>query len=718
MEPAKFFPVAVWYNGSFARAPMMARKPLNAKMIKRDLKLIKEQGFNSIKYWVDWATCNPKEDILDFAQVKHFFSLLNGSGLKVIVQIYLDSAPNWIAAKYPDSLFVSQAGHKVESQASPGYSLDHPEVRKAAGIFLEKLSGLLRDEKALYAWDVWSEPHVVNWSWFDYMGQEPWFDYNEHSRLRFIEWLKGKYKNIGDLNAAWYRTYSSWDEIRMPKYVTLSTYQDIIDLQLFTVNKMKEDLAFRVEKVRSGDPNHLITSHSAITSIMSSIMDWGANGNDWEMSKVVDVWGTSYYPAHIGSLNPYDPALSGLFLDASRSACDSSGVQFWIGELQCGQAVEGLKFGIPVGPEEISKWTWACISSGAKGLFYYAYYPMSCGEEISGFGMISFSGEPNARSLQAGKIANIIANNSELFINSKPPRSDVAIMVNVNVSAMLAALRTGHNRLIGALVGTYRILYSAGIYPDFIDYDNLTPKTLSSYSVVFSPLMFSIDETHSRMLAEFVRNGGTLLSEFRPGWSNLDGETTCEIPGQNLADLFGAKEEFVSINKESYISASINGWESKFAFNDAIEVLTPLTSEVIGKNEDGKPVITRNKFGRGNAILSGIILSSYFEKNRTEDIKSLVLNLIKDSSAGQKKRSVSSSQNVEIRQLISGQERILLAFNHTNSPVSSVKIYTEGTFENMTDMISNKKIPFRKTKESIEMLLDFDPAEVKVIRMR
>ena len=291
-------------------------------------------------------------------------------------------------------------------------------------------------------------------------------------------------------------------------------------------------------------------------------------------------------------------------------------------------------------------------------------------------------------------------------------------MVNVNVSAMLAALRTGHNRLTGALVGTYRILYSAGIYPDFIDYDNLTPKTLSSYSVVFSPLMFSIDETHSRMLAEFVRNGGTLISEFRPGWSNLDGETTCEIPGQNLADLFGAKEEFVSINKDSYISVSINGWESKFAFNDAIEVLTPLTSEVIGKNEDGKPVITRNKFGRGNAILSGIILSSYFEKNRNEEIKNLALNLIKESPAGQKKRSVSSSQNVEIRQLISGQERILLAFNHTNSPVSSVKIYTEGTFENMTDMISNKKIPFRKTKESIEMLLDFDPAEVKVIRMR
>ena len=708
MTVQDFFPVAVWYNGSFARPPMMPRIPLQPKKVRRDLKQIKELGFNSVKYWIDWATCSPRPGKTDFSPVKAFLKFAEEAKLRVIVQIYLDSAPNWIAKQYPDSLFTSQGGQRVESQASPGYSLDHPKVKKEVSTFLKSLSKLLANNSVVFAWDVWSEPHVVNWSWFDYMGPEPWFDYNYYSQERFKSWLRKKYKSIEKLNSAWYRTYSDWDEVRIPKYVTLSTYKDILDWQAFTVQKMKEDLKFRVDCIRSLDKNHLIASHSAITSTMTSIMDWGANGNDWEMSKVVDVWGTSYYPAHIGSLNPYDPQISGLFLDASRSSCDSSGVPFWIGELQSGQAVEGLKFGIPVGAKEITEWAWTCLSVGAKGLFFYAYYPMSCGEEISGFGMLPFSGKINERAKASGAISKIINENKDIFLHSRPPQSKVAILVSSTVTAMLTALRAKQSILSSSLMGTYRILHQEGIYPDFVDFDNLKMKYLMNYKIIFAPLMLSLDEKRADMLKKYVANGGTLISEFRPGWSDLDGNNLSVVPGLGLDSLFSVIEDHVIDEKNLHVVSIRENSEIKFDYNGLCEVLKPIKAKVIATLDEKKPVVTSYKYGKGNAVYVGMLLSSFFENTRNAKINEFVISLMGERAEDLRVSSFSPNSQLEVRELQYNGTSLVFVFNHSISAISSAHVYLSKThYKTAVDITNheNLEIANRKGKQTITLRL-------------
>src|SRR5579871_5079055 len=66
-SPSTFFPMAVWYGGGKARAPMMS--PLDSSSAAawgRDLDQIKAVGFNSVKCWVDWATAEPKPGVFDF----------------------------------------------------------------------------------------------------------------------------------------------------------------------------------------------------------------------------------------------------------------------------------------------------------------------------------------------------------------------------------------------------------------------------------------------------------------------------------------------------------------------------------------------------------------------------------------------------------------------------------------------------------------------------
>jgi len=65
----------------------------------------------------------------DFSSLQLLTDLAAEVGLKVICQVYIDSAPEWVGQKYPDSVFVASNDLKIHSQAAPGYCFDHPGVQ-------------------------------------------------------------------------------------------------------------------------------------------------------------------------------------------------------------------------------------------------------------------------------------------------------------------------------------------------------------------------------------------------------------------------------------------------------------------------------------------------------------------------------------------------------------------------------------------------------------
>lgn len=658
-----FFPLAVWYGASRSRAPMMTRAPLNVNEINRDLQNISNLGFNTVKYWVDWATCEPEAGSFSLSNVDKFLDMVNDNNLKSVVQIYLDSAPNWIAREYPDALFESHSGHRVESQASPGYSFDHPDVKKEAADFLTNIGKELTTKEALTGWDIWSEPHLVNWSWFDYMGANPWFEYGKHTRLRFVKWLKNKYKDISKLNDTWYRTYDSWDDVKIPKYVTLSTFADVLDMQYFTVDKMREDMRWKVASLRRGDPGHIISSHSAITSVATSILEWGANGSDWEYAKEVDLWGTSFYPKHIGWINPYDFSTMGFFLDATRSSLPDQSKGYWVGELQSGQGLVGFNFGVPVTGQDLELWAWICIATGSKGLFYYAYYPMSVGEEISGFGLVSQDGRISKRSLSIKNVSEILNEHGEMFMESKPLKADIAILTDYKSKAFSTALRKNPGEIISASMrGTYRIVNDNNIQVDFLDTQNLTEENISSYKVIFAPCLFVADGELVSQLTDYVSGGGTLVAEFRPGWSDPSGGNVGGIPGSGFGDLFGCQESYVENQKKTTLKFGLGDSVYSFDYGDLLQVIEPFSAEVVGRNTSGEAIATLNKYGKGKSILIGAMISRMFEKDRTNGVSDFYNYIL--SSSGVEPWAVSrENDEIRFRLLKSKDNWILFAFN-------------------------------------------------------
>jgi len=257
-----FFPVSVWYAGGTARAPMLEKvTPEKVAVWRKDLQQIKALGFNTVRCWVEWTAAEAEPGTFDFSALETVADLAAEVGLKLIVQVYMDSAPDWVGAAHPDASFVASNGLAVKSQSSPGYCFDHPGVREKVLAFFTGAARAVADKPAFYGWDLWSEPHIINWAEVYHLGSGDYmqFCYCPSTMARFRGWLEQKYGTLDAVNRAWYRTFRTWDEVEPPRFGTILTYTDYIDWKEFISDKLAEDLAAKAAAVKAVAPDGVVT---------------------------------------------------------------------------------------------------------------------------------------------------------------------------------------------------------------------------------------------------------------------------------------------------------------------------------------------------------------------------------------------------------------------------------------------------------------------------
>ena len=698
-----FFPISVWYGEGKARAPMLAPSTKESRKIAlTDIANIKKLGFNTVRYWVDWATVEPEPEVWNLGFINHLMNLAERNRLKVIVQLYLDSAPSWLASAYSDSRYQAQSGDVIDSQASPGFCCDHPQVRKKSEIFMQKVAGQVKDSSAFYGWDVWSEPHLINWTWLDWLPEgASWFCYCRHSQERFRRWLEKRYGDIRGLNRAWYRAYRDWSEVMPPKFVTLSSWRDLVDWQLFNIEKLAEDLRWRARAIKKIDPGHVVSSHAAISSVFTPPLNWYGNPDDWEMAKQVDVWGTSLYPKHIGEGMPLDHVQRGVALDATRCSSHGQGKDYWLGELQGGDGTTGIHFGEPVTSQDIQMWAWSAIARGAKGLNFYAWYPMSCGYETSGFGLINLDGSITERARVAGQVAKVVDQNMDLFLKAKPSRSKVAIVYNIYSYIMLTCSRERNaDILTSSLTGIYRALLEDNIQVDFIHINDFTKANLKNYSLIFMPFSIMMLPETVGGIKEFVRQGGKLVAEVRPGWSDEKGQCAEMIPGYGLHEVFGCREKWIRERTQTKLWVKPThgitlSLPKKLEVAGAVyeEALEPSkdTAKILAHFEDGSPAMIFNSYGKGETILAGSLISMAYEKVRNEENSKFLKSLPKWASVTP---SVETRRGKAEGRILEGAAyKLLLGFNHNNkkASISFCLRIPEGNYR-ILDLYSKKEV--------------------------
>jgi beta-galactosidase len=673
-----FVPISVWYGGGKARAPMLERDPRAKKEIWRaDLKQIKSLGFNTIRTWVDWASAEPKEGAYNFDTLDVLADLAQEEGLRMMVQVYSETAPDWVGEKYPDSHFVSISGDVMPNEASPGYCIDHGGVRKNILGFYDALAKKMKSKPAFFGWDLWSEPLIISWGYAYYLSS-PEFCFCPYTQVRFREWLKTKYVTLDALNAAWYRRFESWEQVRPNRLSTILSYTDFIDWRMFILDKLAEDLGARYQTVKAVLPNHVATSHAGAPSLFTSPLNPYGSPDDWKMAKVVDYYGTSFYPKHSFPVGR-DAAWRAGLLDFARSSHGDRG--FYIGELQSGFGTIALRISSTVTPADVRMWMWSSLARGAKAVNVYAWYPMSSGYESGGYGLINLDGTITERARWAGNVARVVDANQQLFLNAKPVRAEVAIIYNP-LSYMVGGRRPpysmgaqGESAVIerNSMLGTYRAMFPASLPVDFVHINDLAAGKANHYKLIYVPYPLMIDEPAGRAMREYVRQGGSLVSEARLAWNDDRGRATEIIPGFGLHEVCNCRETAIQQSAtgktEMSLAMEFAGLTSGAKIRGTLyqETLEPLSAAgtVVARFADGTPGMVSSTFGKGKMLAIGTFLGTAFESDRDETLGRFLRGL--PAWAGVRNPVDVSDPDIEIRMLQSGQERLVFVFNHAEA---------------------------------------------------
>jgi beta-galactosidase len=731
---ADFFPFSVWYSGGKARAPMLSEiTPESRDEWRRDLEQIKVLGFNTVRTWVEWAKCEPTRGEYRFDNLKLLMELAEEVGLKVFIQMYVDSAPDWVAREFPHGLFETQSGIKVYPQAAPGACTDNSDVREAVLNFYTETAKVASGYPNFFGWDLWSEPHIINWAHIDYVPNVQ-FCFCPGTRARFRDWLRGKYGEIDELNRAWYRNFTDWNEVDPPRFSTILSYTDFIDWKTFIYEKLVDDMRMRYDAVRKGDASNIITAHAVGASLFQSPYVGAGATDDFLMSRPLDFYGVSIYPKHNHPDRHWSLTTLRTVMDFTRSANREKG-GWYVGELQAGMGTIALLVSDPVTPDDHRIWAWSAIAKGAKGVNIYAYYPMSSGYEAGGYGLVNLDGTVTERAVHAGNIARIVDKNQSLFLSSMPVKAKVGIVYNP-LSQMVGGMQrrdypAAHT---SSLIGYFRAFADRNVPVDFIHREHIEKGELAQYDLVIVPWPIMITREMADGLKTFVENGGYIFAEARIGWNDERGYASEIIPGLGLHEVFGVREHEVRMREEIAIEiVDTNHPATKgFKAGDKLKGMlyaksvTPLenrTIDILARLEDGTPALVVSHYGKGEAMLIGSYLGFANHPEPDPMNESLFINLLDWAKIDRPFISThdgNTKSPVEVRLQENPEGYILYIINHSSSNESvsvDLRVAREGTYT-VRDLLDESGFTLTTENGMVRVTAPVDAKHVRVFDIR
>jgi beta-galactosidase len=173
----------------------------------------------------------------------------------------------------------------------------------------------------------------------------------------------------------------------------------------------------------------------------------------------------------------------------------------------------------------------------------------------------------------------------------------------------------GVNNLSESLQGVHRAFFERGIPVDFLHVNDLGTAQAAGYRLIIAPYPVQMSAPHVRKLVDFVRDGGTLVSEARCGWVDEKGFSSPVIPGAGLSDALGCREsELLPIPKTSAIKIKspheslplLKAGDTLDAlfFEESFEVFGR-ESRVLAEFSDGRPAVVYAPFGKGRVMIVG-----------------------------------------------------------------------------------------------------------------
>lgn len=527
--------------------------------LKRDMELLKRNGFNLVKLQMNWMLTEPREGQCDFSRYEELIEHASRLDLGVYIGLVCELAPPWLYARHPDCRMVGRDGRVIAYEApttlpadgKPGPCYDHPGAMADQLRFIGNLVATLGRFENIVIWNIWQE--IAYWA-EGIVGNSICFC--PHTLAAFRDWLRARHGgNLEALNRAWNTRYPDWEAIqpsragRQPQAVDIQWQTFMDNAQIGNI------LQRRAAAVRAADPlGRPVFAHKNTPSL--------ASGQDWTYARAQDFLGTSTYPAWTpghawddGQTRPFRPehALLAEMWDGVayrfeyvRSANPGKGrpggVPIWGAEFQGGPISAGLHMGRVPAAEDIRRWVLTAAASGATAISFWNTRAEIMAGEQNGFGLLDSVGDETARFAEAGRIGRALNRHPELFARPTLAPARVGLLIDEANYQLTAHLAQGGEHLPYDIRGWYRLLWDLNIPVDFVNMEH-DLEIAGSYAVLILPFPLALAETTAEQLVRYVERGGHLICEAAPGRMSEHAFCARGEVSPAMAALFGIRQK-------------------------------------------------------------------------------------------------------------------------------------------------------------------------------
>ncbi len=558
----------------------------NPEKIKKDIALMKAAGLNVVRLGhLAWDSYEPAEGQFDFLWFDNVMDEMNKAGIKVILDIAIRPAPIWLHKKFPSIDVVDVNGNVHYPNHRYMEDVGDPNYQKYALRFTDAISKRYAKHPALLAFGIDNES-----------GDGP-ISYSETVRKRFIDWLKGRYATIENLNQAWAgqrwsRRLNQWDEIGLPVAThTNDVPERMLDFRRFISDEVNGILLKVLEVVHTNAPNVLTNTNAWYYSALK-YFDYSQIAYSGKMTR----HGCGFYPGN--SLITNFGIMNSAF-GISRIQFESEN-PFWCSEFTTMTAV----------PNSIRKSAYATLMYGNQMVCGWTWQSMWAGEEQYLEGMLDWDGLPNRKYDEYKKIAAEFKKIEKYF--PYQPKAEIGLAFSFPSQIASSSFPVQHDNQLQAC---WDMFYHRNMDVKILEIS----KSNLNYKLLLVPGVAVMDETSAQKIRDYVKNGGTVIMTANSALVDTTGQVfRTTLPGM-LSDVFGIRvagfEETEPMNEIS--RKGYNGKKLEFVYKGKaintesvrFDIIQTKGAEVIGtltSLDKDYPIMTINNYGKGKAIYVGL----------------------------------------------------------------------------------------------------------------
>lgn len=557
------------------------------EVLEEDIRLFRKAHINCVSLGIfSWAKLEPEEGVYDFGWLDEIIDRLYANGIYTVLATPSGARPQWLAQKYPEVLRVRPDGLRNFYGHRQNHCYTSPLYREKVTQIDTRLAEHYANHPAMILW------HISN----EFGGE----CHCELCQAAFREWVQKKYGTLDKLNHAWWanfwsHTYTDWSQVHSPSPVGETSVHGLdLDWRRFVTHQTVDFMKTEIAAVKAVNPDIPVT-----TNMMTM---YTYELNYFAFRDALDVISWDNYPEWH---NPYmgneevakDCAMTHDMMRSLQKKpfllmeCTPNATNW--------QGVSKLK---KPGMHQLS--VIEAVAHGADSGQYFQLRQSRGSCEKFHSAVISNTGTENTRTFrEVTDIGAVLEQLSDRVYGSGTP-AETAILFDTENKWALDKCQGPRNiglDYFGNIRRNYSYFWKNGINVDIID----STFDLSGYKLVIAPMLYLFRDGIQEKLRRFVRDGGTLVTTCFTGVVNdTDLSFLGEATEDKLSDVLGLWVEEV----DSLYDCESNRttWNGKsYSLKELCEICHPTTCETLAVYETdfyaGKPVLTKNQFGKGVA---------------------------------------------------------------------------------------------------------------------